>query len=155
MSLAYYLDQDGIVAHWVAQMILYVRARGFGPCSAIGVVDADTELIAGVVYHHLSHEVGVMEMTIAAVPGKKWLTRKTLEVIYHYPFEQCGCQMLIAHAKASDMRVLRQLAAVGWKFEPFPRLYGRHEDGVTCRLTDDAWRESKFNKKGEAWRMVA
>jgi hypothetical protein len=44
---------------------------------------------------------------------------------------------------------------VGWKFETFPRLFGRDDDGVTCRLTDDAWAASKFNKKGESWRMAA
>jgi RimJ/RimL family protein N-acetyltransferase len=100
MSLAYYLDQDGVVAQFVAQMIPYARSRGFGPCAAIG--------------------------------------------------------MLIAHTKASNIQALRQLAVIGFKFEPFPRLYGRHEDGVTCRLTDDDWAASKFNKKGRAsWPIAA
>ena len=51
--MRYVLDQHELVADFVAQMIPHMRERGFGPCRAIGVVDDNDELIAGLVYHNL------------------------------------------------------------------------------------------------------
>jgi hypothetical protein len=135
---------DEAVAHAVAQMIPSCRERGFGRCKAIGVVDGDGTLIAGTVYHNWQPEAGVIEMSVAAIPGTKWLTRETLRCIHEYPFEQIGAQMVLGITTPDDERLLRQLAALGYMFVTVPRLLGRDLDGVLCLFTREAFEQCKF-----------
>ena len=144
MTLRYTFEHSEQVADFVARMIPQVRGRGFGPCQAIGVLDEDNELIAGLVYHRLSPECGVIELSAASLPGQQWLTRMTLRVAYQYPFEQCGCQMVLHTTKASNMRTQRQLASLGCMLVTMPRLYGRNEDAVVCLLTYEDWLSNKI-----------
>jgi RimJ/RimL family protein N-acetyltransferase len=147
---SYYYKQDGFVANFIARLLPHTRGRTLGPHQTVGVLDKNNELIAGFVYHHFSPENGTIELGIVAVPGYMWLTRTTLSVMMEYPFKHLNCQMVIIHARASDARILRQLAAIGFMFVQAPRLYGRDEDGVLCLLTDDAWKASKFSKRPTA-----
>jgi hypothetical protein len=143
MTLRYYLKQDGIVADFVARMLPYVRDHGFGPCVSIGVIDQDDELIAGLVYHHVS-ATGLMEVSIAALPGRQWMTRTTIGVMGDYPFNQCKCRMLVHTVLASDKRTQRQLGAAGCLMFTYPMLFGEHEDGVICLLTRADWEANKL-----------
>jgi len=146
--LRYVFDQDQLVANFVAQMIPHCRERGFGTAMrAIGVVDNDNELIAGMVYHNLDPEAGVIEMSGAALPGRIWITRMSLRVLWQFPFLQCRAQMVLMRVRASDERLLRQLAALNYTLTRVPRMYGRHADGVLCLLTDDDWAANKFCQK--------
>jgi hypothetical protein len=143
----YVYGQDEIVAHAVAQMIPDCRVRGFGPCKAIGVIDESGTLIAGIVYHNYHPEAGVIEMSLAALPNAQWRTRETLRRMYAYPFEQIGVQMVMHMTAASDERVLRQLATIGYMLVTVPRLLGRDRDGVLCLFTREAWEECKFIRR--------
>jgi hypothetical protein len=55
--------------------------------------------------------------------------------------------MVINKVLASDVRHLRSLAVLGYKFIEFPRLFGRDKDGVICRLTYEAWMENKICRR--------
>jgi RimJ/RimL family protein N-acetyltransferase len=147
--MKYLFGQHEIVADFVAWMIPHVRERGFGNCRAIGIVDDDDELIAGLVYHHLSIEAQLMEISGAALPGKQWATRETLRIMHEYPFLQCGCQMVVMKVLASDERLLRMLAMLGYRFITLPRLFGRERDGVYCYLTYENWCANKIAKRLE------
>jgi RimJ/RimL family protein N-acetyltransferase len=142
--LKYLYDRDKLVADFAARMIPHAYARGFGNCRAIGVVDEHNELIAGMVYHHISPEAGVMEISVAALPGRQWLSRATLAVMYEFPFRQCGCQLLLHTIEVGNIRALRQLLAIGCKRIDFPRLFGRGRDAVVCTLTREAWESNKL-----------
>jgi hypothetical protein len=144
MTLKYLYGRDDLVAGFVARMIPHVGELGFGRCKTIGVIDTNNELIAGLVYHNLLPRFGVMEITAAAVPGCRWLTRETLRIMYGFPFEQCHVQMVAHNVRGSDLRLQRQLSTIGCAFSTIPRLYGRHEDGIICTLTDDAWANNKI-----------
>jgi hypothetical protein len=137
--LKYIYGQDKIVAGFVAAMIPHCRERGFGKCRAIGVADADNELIAGWTYHHLNPKAGWVEISAAALPGRHWATRETWRIMYDVPFIEYGCQTVSHTVLASNERVQRILAVLGCSFIAVPRLYGRHEDGIACLLTDDDW----------------
>lgn len=143
--LRYVFDRHELVADFVAQMIPHLRGQhGIGKgCKAIGVVDDDNELIAGLIYHHWDPVAGTIEMTAAALPSCGWLTRSTLAVMYRYPFEQCNCQMVIKRVQVSNGSLLRQLAALGFRRVDVPRLFGRGRDGVICTLTYEDWRANK------------
>ena len=145
--MRYLLDQPELVADFVARMIPQVGARGFGRCTAIGMVDDDGELVAGLVYHNLSPEAGLIEISGAALPETRWLTRETIRIMHGYPFLQCGCQMAIMKVLKTDLRLQRQLAALNYMFIDIPRLFGRGEDGVLCLLTQEDWMASKFYRR--------
>lgn len=142
--LDYIYGQDQIIAQFVAQLIPTVREHGFGACKAIGVIDEDYRLIAGMVYHNWDREAGVIEMSGAALPNKQWLTRETIRRLWSYPFLEIGCQMVLMRVAASDTRLLRQLAALNYAFIEIPRLLGRDKDAMICLLTREAWEEGKF-----------
>lgn len=147
--LDYLYGHDQVVAHFAAQLIPHCH-RGFGAnCKAIGVIDEQGFLIAGMVYHNWDPDAAIIEMSGAALPGKYWLTRETLARIFGYPFQQCRCQMVVMRVQADNERLLYILARYGFAFHKVPRLYGRDRDGVFCTLTDDAWISNKFNKRRE------
>jgi RimJ/RimL family protein N-acetyltransferase len=144
--LDYVYGQDKIVADFVASRIPECRERGFGTCKAIGIVDGETgKLLGGLVYRNWHPEFGTIEISGAAVPGTNWFSRRTIQVMHDYPFDQCGCQMVIMTTLADNYIVQRILAAIGYDFHYMKRLGGRDCDGVVATLTDDQWQASKYN----------
>src|SRR3954470_13693510 len=91
--LRYVYGYDKLVADTVAQMVPHCRERGFGKCRAIGVLDEGGRLIAGMVYHNWCPEAGTIDISAAAITPR-WLTRRTLAVLYGYPFLRLRCQMI-------------------------------------------------------------
>lgn len=145
--LDYVYGQDEIVADFVAQMIPHVRERGFGRCRAIGVLDGNGALIAGLVYHNWNPSAGIIEMSGAALPQRKWLTLETLYRMYAFPFEVCDCQMVMKLVPDGDERLLRELAVGGHALTRLPRIFGRDEDGVLCTLTVEDWLSNRIHQR--------
>ena len=145
----YVYGHDEIIAQFVAQLIPACRGRGLPPSSkAIGIVE-DGALIAGLVYHNWEPEAATIEVSCAAIPGKRWLTRQTIRRIYEYPFEQLGCQMLYGRVAADNEQLLRQLAALNYSLIRVPRMLGRDLDGVLALLTVEDWQANRFSKRDE------
>ena len=146
--LRYVYDHDREIGDFVAALIPHSGGGSFGPdARAIGVIDNDGLLIAGLVYNNYHPLSATIEMHGASLPGKQWLTRGTIAQMYQYPFAVCGCQMLYQKTPADDERLLRQLAVYDYEFIKVPRMFGRDRDGVLCTLTVEAWRANRFNKR--------
>lgn len=161
MPLKYIFGQDQLVADFVARS---KRASGFGPRAgftdrklrAIGIANADSELIpgvvdseliAGIVYYNYSPEAGTIEMSVEALPKQRWLTKATLALMFQYPFLVCRCQMLITGISARSEHIQRMLAALNFTLIRIPRFCGRDEDGVIGLLTYEDWVAGKFCQK--------
>jgi hypothetical protein len=144
--LRYVFGHDEAVAKFVAQLIPHNAGRDFGRVKTIGVIDEDGLLIAGIVYGNWDPGAGVIEIAAAAI-SPRWLTRRTLQVMYRYPFDQCGCQMVVQRTPADNERLLRQLAVGGYNFYLVPRLFGRDRDAVICTLTKETWASSRFIRR--------
>ena len=147
----YVYGQNKIVGDFVAGMIPHCW-RGFGDnIKTLGVLEIGQDglgrLIAGIVYHNYDPDAGVIEISGAALPGAKWLTRETLKRMYAYPFFDCGCQMVVQRTPADDERLLYMLVRYGYELARVERLFGRHRDGVVCTLTREAWESNKFNQR--------
>jgi RimJ/RimL family protein N-acetyltransferase len=84
-----------------------------------------------------------------------WLSRRTLQRIGDFAFQECHCQMLRCEVPADNKRVLRVLHAVGFEFTYLPRMCGRGRDGVICTLTDDAWYGGRFGRFQQPMKEVA
>ena len=147
--MRYLYGHDGEVADFVAQLIPSCRSRGFGNCKAIGVIDKEGRLIAGIVYHNYDPDAEIIEISAAALPKQNWLTRETLRHMYQYPFLQCRCQMVVQRVPLDDERQLRMMAVFGFTLIKVIHMLGRDRDGVIGTLTFEDWRDNRFNRKLE------
>ena len=147
MALRYVYDHSAEVSKFVGLLIPHVGARGFGIAArAIGVIDEEGKLIAGIVYHHYDPPAEIIEISGAST-SRRWLTRGTIARMYQYPFMQCGCQMVYQRTPADDEHLLGMLAAYDYTFTMVPRMFGRHRDGVICTLTVEDWQNNRFNRR--------
>jgi len=145
----YVYGHDEIIGRFVMSLIpAYRGVETVPPMSkTIGVIDAQGNLIAGLLYNNYDRQAGVIEVTTAALPGSRWLSLETIRILFQYPFLQLGCQMIVSRVAEDDERLLRQLAALNFTFIRFPRLLGRDKDAVICHLTREAWEGSKFSQR--------
>ena len=143
--LDYIFGHDAAVASFVAQLIPECRERGFGKCAAIGVINEEGKLVGGLVYRNWCPEVGTIEISGAALPGTNWLSRRTLELVYHYPFYEIGCHMVIQTTMADNEPALIVKAKIGFTFYRIKDLGGPDRDGVIATLTREQWEASPLN----------
>lgn len=115
---------------------------GFGQCAALGVV-RDGRLIAGVVYHNWRPSAGVIEMS-AAAEDRRWLQRPVLRAMFAYPFDEVGCQLVVARHRESATHLRRMWTAAGADEVVIPRLRGRDEGEAVATLTAETWKQGKF-----------
>ena len=101
--------------------------------------------MGGVVYRNWFPEVGTIELSGAALPGTNWLSRRTLQAIYDYPFYMCGCYMVIQTTMADNEAALMVKAKLGFTLHTIRHLGGRDRDGVVGTFTVDDWENSRYN----------
>jgi RimJ/RimL family protein N-acetyltransferase len=131
------LTQEDVAA-FVARQLGF--SRGFGECAAIGF---GTPLFAGFVYHDWNPEAATIEISAASTrPG--WGNKSALKAIFEYPFDQLGCQLVIARHSVNNSRVRRIWKALGASEYIIPRLRGRYEDEAIATLTVEAWRKRRM-----------
>lgn len=107
------VQNDGkAVAAWVAQRIPFVGVRGFGQCSAIGVVDKNGKAVCGVVYHDWQPQFGTMAFSIAA-DSPRWAQRSIIAQLFAYPFVQVQVNKLWTATPSSNEAALRLCKGVG------------------------------------------
>ncbi|BAB48031.1 mll0450 [Mesorhizobium japonicum MAFF 303099] len=119
---------------------------GFGNCKAIGVLDDDDELVAGMVFHDWQPRSGLIQISSAS-KTPRWLTANVRHIMFSYPFDQIGCQMVVLQVSARNERMVRIAKAFGFTPYLIERMRGRDEDGFVFTLTDDQWRNSRFTRK--------
>lgn len=105
---------DEIVAQWVAARIDHA-ARGFGPCTALGVMSGH-RLICGCVYHDWHPDFGTIQLSIAA-SSPMWARRPIIAGLLAYPFAQIGARLVWSAIPADNRRSLRVCEHVGFKRE--------------------------------------
>lgn len=104
--------QDERVINWVHQN-LTTDAERLGSV-ALGL-EEDGELIAGVVFGEYT---GVsICMHVAAVPGKRWMTRDYLWRSFAYPFLQLKCARITAIIREDNVVSQRFVEHIGFKRE--------------------------------------
>ena len=111
MSIVIYDQQPRILA-WVGERI---DEDDFGPgAMAIGL-EHNGELISGVVYN--MYTKASICMHVAAIPGKRWMTREYLWRAFAYPFIQLGCNRVTGLVRADNITAQRFDEHIGFKRE--------------------------------------
>ncbi|MCP5087448.1 MAG: GNAT family N-acetyltransferase [Rhodobacteraceae bacterium] len=137
-------DDNRIMADWCSNQI-WGDARGFGNCTTMGVL-LDDSPVAVMVFHNWQPDGDVIEISGAAT-NKRWLSRQTLHAMFSYVFDTIGCQLAVMRTSPNDKAIARILKSYGFKSHRIPRLRGRHEDELINTLTDDAWKNNRFERR--------
>jgi len=145
----YIYRQDAAVAAFVAGIIAPGSRADltFGSCQTIGVIDDDMKPVAGIVYNNYNRAAGRIEMSVAAVPKSRWLSRETIWRAHEHPFVTLECQIIYGHVRASNEAWLRVMASLGYAFITVPRFYGRDADGVLIMLTVEDWQTHPIHQR--------
>ena len=114
----------------------------YHPCEGIGFLRRDGVLEAAAIYHGWTPDTGVIEISAASI-SRRWGTRSRLHVIFDYPFQQLGCQMVVARTSEHNHGPLRIWRALGADEYRIPRLLGRDHAGIITTLTAEQWAEWK------------
>lgn len=91
---------------------------------AIGL-EENGELIAGVIYD--GYEAGARISSYCAGVGKRWLNRDFLRVIFDYPFNQLGVNVVVNVVSTSNDESMRFTEHLG--FKEIARIEGGASDG--------------------------
>lgn len=103
-----------VIAKFVA-VVNHAPEWTFENYSALGLLDDDGALVAGVLYNHY-HPPSIM-MHVGAVEGRMWLTREFLHAAFDYPFNQLKCKRVTALVPKKN-RAARQFDEhLGFKLE--------------------------------------
>ena len=118
--------------------------RGFGPCQAVGFLDDEGQLEAGVVYHNWSPETQVIEIS-AASAHRNWTSRERVRAIFSYPFDDLGCRIVIARIGEHNVRARRIWRSLGADEYRIPALRSPTEAEMIYTLRAEVWRAGKFS----------
>jgi RimJ/RimL family protein N-acetyltransferase len=132
---------DDAVGVWVHSRLDSRWISGQG--NAIGVVDDDNVLVAGVTYTQWTGTNIVMD--VAADPKKFWCTPEILYMLFHFPFVQLNCTRVTAPVAASNTRCRRFVGKLGFTLEA--TLEGACKDGdlliYRMKKNECRWLENK------------
>jgi RimJ/RimL family protein N-acetyltransferase len=110
-SVLYGADEQ--VAAMVAERIPAVRGKGFGECTALGVVRGG-ELVGGVVFTMFQgHDIAVS----LAFDTPRWVSRATLRELFSYPFGQLPCARITALIGRKNKPSRRLCEGLGFELE--------------------------------------
>lgn len=132
------------ISEFVSHRIWNVK-KDFGKGTALGVFDNGT-MVAGVIYHALDRQAGVLEMSSAS-DSPRWLSRPILLEMFNYPFNEQGCQAVVLRVDPDNKRLKRILTAYGFHYYELPRLRGRNRPERVFILGDDEWKANGFHKE--------
>lgn len=103
--------EDQRVAQWVGGKVDEVYHEG---AAAIGL-EEDGELIAGVVFDYYTGPS--ISMHVAAVPGKRWMTKDFLWRCFAYPFLQLQCSRITGLVRVDNLPAQKFDEHLGFKRE--------------------------------------
>lgn len=103
--------EDARVAKWVGDLVNENYAAG---SAAIGL-EQDGELIAGVVFDLYTGPS--ISMHVAAIPGKRWMTKDFLWRCFAYPFLQLQCNRITGLVRADNLVAQKFDEHLGFKRE--------------------------------------
>lgn len=125
---------DAIVSEWVHAHIPHMSGLPFGPSRAIGVVDADEQPLAGVVFHDYQEHYGTIQLSAAAI-SPRWATKHIVATILRYPFMQLGVHKVWTATQHENARAIRFNEGVGFTREATLRdHFGVGIHAVICRM---------------------
>lgn len=116
----------------------------FHSYSGIGL-ESDGELLVGVVYEKYTGPD--ITMHVAAVDGRRWLTRELLREAFYYPFIQLECERISAEVSTGNLHTLAFNLHLGFEVEGTRK--HAYLDGDAIQLVLWAAKCRFINQQGE------
>jgi RimJ/RimL family protein N-acetyltransferase len=101
------------VGTWVMAQNDAIWLPGQGQC--YGVEDSEGRLLAGIAFDN--YNGASVQIHVAALPGKNWITKSLLHRVFSYPFHQLGVKKLIGLVGSTNADALRFDLALGFCIE--------------------------------------
>lgn len=136
-------DEHERVGAFVSKM---VGLTDWASHRAIGI-EEDGEIIAGVVYDN--YNGASINVHIAAIPGKRWMTKEALRFAFYYPFIQLGLKRITGLIPESNRASRRFAEHLGFELEAI--LHDAHPDGsvFVYRMFKDQCRFLRMNHENK------
>lgn len=133
-------DDSERVGAFVSKMMGDVE---FACPRAIGL-EEDGELIAGVVYDN--YNGASICMHVAAIPGRRWMTREYLWFTFYYPFVQLGVKRITGLVPESNMTARKFDEHLGFELEAILRYAHPDGDMLVYRMFKEQCRFLDINR---------
>lgn len=140
------VDLNRSMADWASRIIWPTRKVDLKPCTCMAVAQGE-KLLAVMAWNNWDPSADTLELSGGAV-SRRWLTKTVLNAMFAYPFNEVGCQMVVARVSERNTPLLRQLKSIGFDQVTIPHLRGRDEAEVICTMTHEQWQNSKFYQGG-------
>lgn len=149
-------EHQEILGNWALERIAWAGRftaghSTWGPFTAIGLID-EKEILATVIYNDF-YEVGCA-IHIAAVPGRRWMTRELLRAAFSYPFVQLGFKRLTGYVPAKNWEAQRLDEHLGFRREGLLRQMLPDDDVICygmlaneCRFINHGQTSSTFGSR--------
>jgi RimJ/RimL family protein N-acetyltransferase len=100
------------------RIVEWVKARqplmpNWHDAVAIGLQQADGELVGGVVYENF----GLADVNMHVCGEGNWLTREFLIRVFYYPFIECKLRRVTALVASRNQQTLRFCSSLGFQYE--------------------------------------
>ncbi|MEM6602516.1 MAG: hypothetical protein AAF621_00545 [Pseudomonadota bacterium] len=113
---------------------------------AMAVVNDRKGIIAGVIFHNYNPDAGTIEFSCYAAE-KKWLSRKILNQILHYPFDELGLRIVFANFSEKQKHIKHMAERLGATTHILPDLWGVDEAKIVAILKAEDWKKSEIYVK--------
>jgi len=123
------------VCRWTARRTGGEYYAGSG--QGVGL-EKDGELIAGVLFDNFNGRS--VQMHVAAVPGRRWMTREYLRFCFSYPFDQMGVNKIIGLVDSTNVDAMRFDLHLGFEQEAVIEGAGRFGDLHILTMTREQCR---------------
>lgn len=120
-------DRERALGFLTSQVPLSVTPHYKGLCQCNG-----DEVVAAVVYDQCNG--ANIFAHIAAIPGRRWLTRHFLHEMFKYPFVTLGCRRVTCPINSTNEAALRFNEHLGFHREAVLRCAGKDEQDVLLHV---------------------
>lgn len=100
------------------------------------------DIVGVVVFHNWNSDAGVIELSIAGVPG--WQSRRVWNEIFGFCFDTMKCQMVALRISERNRNAISQAARLGFIGTVMPRFRGRNEAEIIFCLTGEDWKSGRI-----------
>ncbi|RAK51194.1 hypothetical protein DJ017_19745 [Phenylobacterium soli] len=116
----------------------------FGLCQAIGVLDRNNVLIAGVVYHNWDPDCQSIELSFAA-DTPKWLHPSLIRDLMGYVYDTLGCNRAMAVVEMTNAPSRTFVERFGFRREGVATDgFGPGKNAVIYRLLKREWQQTRW-----------
>lgn len=138
------------VIPWFVEQVPDITIQDFKEGKSIAIMDGN-EIICAVVYNNF-YEASGIQMSVAALPGRKWAYPQFLGAFFTYPFVQLGVRRVTSVVSSNNAPSRNLALRLGFQDEGTLRKAGAHGEDLhvmgllkhECRYLEEG---SSYGKK--------